>query len=320
MKTLILKNNINNELDEAIIDAGLAKVQELLKSIDFVMELNVVKTNKLYTSVPFVGATSDVKSGYQIDPKQILGEEKKYGNHDIVCLFFDPTDIKPVAPINPTDNTEVIQMPSDWYGEDNINATKQEKIDTFVVFFLHELCHERFWALNKKDTTHDFYTSKFAQEQNGLVKYYLYLLSLMKPPKPIIPKKNPEVVLTRKSDDGIQTLGELTFGDFKCKTLERPYKGNKNGISCVPKGIYSVKYTFSPKFLKYTYQLVNVPKRSGIRIHSASFWHDLEGCIALGSDYKYIDKDKQIDIINSRKTIQKFEELLNKKDFTLIIM
>lgn len=127
------------------------------------------------------------------------------------------------------------------------------------------------------------------------------------------------VVLTRTVDDGVQTLGELLVGSFSCKTLERPWKGNQVNISCIPKGTYHCSYTFSLSHLNWTYALQSVPGRSGIRIHSANYYLDLEGCIGLGSEYRNINGDSEVDIINSKITVAAFETYLGKKDFTLII-
>ena len=130
---------------------------------------------------------------------------------------------------------------------------------------------------------------------------------------------NVTVTVTRNSDDGYQTLGELTMRGFSAKTIELPWRDNKPNISCIPKGTYTVKWTFSPRFMKYTYEIQGVPKRSGIRIHSANYARQLNGCIALGNQFSDIDKDGKLDVINSRATIRAFEELLNKQDFTLIV-
>lgn len=129
----------------------------------------------------------------------------------------------------------------------------------------------------------------------------------------------PRVTLTRNSDNGIETLGTINYENFRCLTLERPWKNNQKNISCLPKGTYECRYTFSPKFLKYTYELQNTSPRSGIRIHSANYFFDLQGCIALGDSYGDINKDGQRDILNSRATIKRFEQLLNYKPFTLVI-
>ncbi len=127
------------------------------------------------------------------------------------------------------------------------------------------------------------------------------------------------VTLTRKKDDGIQTVGKLSTDGFSCCTLEKPWFNNASNISCIPKGTYQVKYTFSYKFLKYTYEIQNVLNRSGIRIHSGNFFFDILGCILLGDSYSFLNDDGEIDILNPKATINKFETLLNKQPFTLII-
>ncbi len=129
----------------------------------------------------------------------------------------------------------------------------------------------------------------------------------------------PLVTLTRSPDDGVQTLGTLQYASFTCKTLELAYKSNRTGISCIPKGLYRVKWTFSLRLLRYTYEVQGVPGRSGIRFHAGNFFFDLKGCIALGSGYSDINGDGKVDIINSRVVIRAFETLMNKKDFNLLI-
>jgi len=135
------------------------------------------------------------------------------------------------------------------------------------------------------------------------------------------PAKSPLTIvnLKRNFDDGIQTLGELNADGFKCLTLERPWKNNAKGISCIPTGTYLCKHTFSPKFLKYTYELKDTNPRTGIRIHPGNFFFDIEGCILLGDSYKDLNKDGKVDVQNSKITIQKFEEIMGKKDFLLVI-
>ena len=126
-------------------------------------------------------------------------------------------------------------------------------------------------------------------------------------------------ILTRNSDDGVQTTGNLVIDDFKCFTLERPWKNNQQNISSIPVGIYQCKYTFSFRMLKYTYELQNVKGRSGIRFHSGNYFFDVAGCILLGDSYADINRDGKTDILNSRKTIQKFEDKMQKLPFTLEI-
>lgn len=130
---------------------------------------------------------------------------------------------------------------------------------------------------------------------------------------------NTLVTLKRFSDDGKQALGDLSYGSFNCKTLERSYKNNQPNISAIPTGVYEVKWTFSPRFMRYTYEVQNVPNRSGIRLHASNYWFSLNGCIALGDSYGNLNGDKQADLLNSKKTLTQFEQIMGKKPFTLII-
>jgi len=135
-------------------------------------------------------------------------------------------------------------------------------------------------------------------------------------------KEVADVIITR-TYVAKQTLGELkAFKNgkvFKCKTLELPWLDNQQNISCIPQGLYDVVYTFSPRMLKYTYELKKVQNRSGIRVHTANYFYQLKGCIALGDGFKDINKDGQLDVINSSKTIKAFEAFMEKKNYKLLI-
>lgn len=126
----------------------------------------------------------------------------------------------------------------------------------------------------------------------------------------------------RISDDGKQTLGALTIKgtDFGCKTIERAWKNNESMVSCIPKGVYECRWTASPRLKRKTYEVMNVPMRSGIRIHPANYSSDLHGCIALGSAYKDLNLDGLNDVIHSGDTIKQFEEILKGETFKLTIL
>lgn len=128
------------------------------------------------------------------------------------------------------------------------------------------------------------------------------------------------ITIRRGIDDGVQTLGKLSKNGFSCDTLERPWKDNKPMVSCIPKGLYDARWTFSPKLLRYTYEVLKVPSRSGIRLHKGNYFFDIEGCILLGQGYTDLNKDGKKDIINSTVTMKAFETLMNKKDFKLLIL
>lgn len=130
-----------------------------------------------------------------------------------------------------------------------------------------------------------------------------------------------KVFVKRIFSTDFQSLGILyTVSNrqlFVAKTLELPDKDNAQKISCIPTGIYTCKYTLSAHFNKHTYEVLNVPGRAGIRIHSANMASQLLGCIALGSALKDINNDGHQDIIHSGDTMHEFEAMMAGEDFEL---
>ena len=115
------------------------------------------------------------------------------------------------------------------------------------------------------------------------------------------------------------TIGRLYVdGNYFCDTLEDTVRDlNKNGKfdngekkvyakTAIPYGTYEIKWTYSPRFKKYTPQLMNVPSFEGIRIHSGNTSADTEGCLILGEN-KQVGK-----VLNSRATINKFYPIIKK--------
>ena len=115
------------------------------------------------------------------------------------------------------------------------------------------------------------------------------------------------------------TIGKLYIDDvYFCDTIEDTVRDiNKNGKfdngekkihskTAIPYGIYEIKWTYSPRFKKYTPQLMNVPSFEGIRIHAGNTSADTEGCLILGEN-KQVGK-----VLNSRATINKFYPIINK--------
>ena len=78
---------------------------------------------------------------------------------------------------------------------------------------------------------------------------------------------------------------------FLMYTLERPVFQNRYKLDAIPPGTYEIQLTHSGTFSEEKpYRdlgglvpiLMNVPERTGIRIHVANFVRQLEGCIAVG--------------------------------------
>ncbi|MEI6580793.1 MAG: DUF5675 family protein [bacterium] len=293
--------------DKTFLNEGLVLIKQWANFVPF--EFILVDTTKQFSSIPFSNETNS--NGYQVNPVEIFQEAKsKNIPFDIDLLVFDWTKITP-QPTNPTQNGTNMQIAENWCGKNP---------EVFAQFFLHELCHYFYQKTGLFDMTHLMVNrpmnptlyDQFAQQP--IQNYYLCLLRQF---------ATPTVTITRQPTQTRETLGTLVANNggatLTCKTLELPDKNNIADISCIPKGTYQVKWTFSPRLLKFTYEIQNVPKRSGIRFHSANYYFQLNGCIALGSGFADINGDGTLDVVNSRATIDSFNRFMNKQQFTLIV-
>ena len=115
------------------------------------------------------------------------------------------------------------------------------------------------------------------------------------------------------------TIGKLYIDNvYFCDTIEDTVRDlNKNGKfdngeqkikgkTAIPYGTYEIKWTYSPRFKKYTPQLMNVPSFEGIRVHAGNTSADTEGCLILGEN-KQVGK-----VLNSRATINKFYPIIKE--------
>lgn len=99
------------------------------------------------------------------------------------------------------------------------------------------------------------------------------------------------------------TTGELLVeGEHFCWTLELPWRDNTPGVSCIPRGAYSVFMTLSTRFKREMPRLIGVPGRLGILIHSGNTDHDTEGCILVGNR-----RDDGV-LYDSRTAFERFRE------------
>ena len=81
-----------------------------------------------------------------------------------------------------------------------------------------------------------------------------------------------------------RTLGILCTDNRKlCDTLEPPVPPNTHHpATAIPTGTYSLRVTISPRFKTMLPLLIDVPERSGIRIHVGNTPKDTSGCILVG--------------------------------------
>lgn len=244
------------------------------------------------------------------------------GKYDVVIYMYDRLEQRPDGhglAENYSKKTSVIYLPTGVL-EDvdgfHFYATAHE----IMHFLFHRLLNQGIYLSDPfimdtyiENTNPYSTTGNFAQAWKLLAPY----MSLLGATSPI----QPSFTLTRLSDNGRQTLGQLRAddGSFGCDTLELSYQGNLKNISAIPKGTYTCKWSFMFKDLAYHYLLMNIPNRTGIFIHAGNFFFNTEGCILLGSAPKDINGDKQIDLQNSRLILSAFEKKVQGKDFTLKI-
>lgn len=138
----------------------------------------------------------------------------------------------------------------------------------------------------------------------------------------------PIIKITRYWQDENQTLGNLVLlGDndkplFTAVTLERGWRNNQQGISCIPKNNapYSVVLEYSNKFKTDLFEIKSVPNRSECKFHAANFWRQLNGCIALGINPTDIDGDGYIDVTSSKATMKRFHKAMEPYTSAILII
>lgn len=101
-----------------------------------------------------------------------------------------------------------------------------------------------------------------------------------------------KIRVIRNQFDSVSSIGSLYIdGVFQCFTLEDVDRklesgGTKvYGDTAIPRGIYSVRVSFSNRFQTRLPELLDVPGFDGIRIHAGNTAADTHGCILVGSTH-----------------------------------
>lgn len=121
------------------------------------------------------------------------------------------------------------------------------------------------------------------------------------------------VHLLRWADSPHGVFGTLTIPEFQCYTVERPWLNNQPRVSCIPAGLYKMRLGLYHN--KYSsYEIIDVPDRTLIKIHVANLYLDLLGCIGLGRDLGYFQTGeatrKYWGVGPSTQTYEKFMSLM----------
>lgn len=139
---------------------------------------------------------------------------------------------------------------------------------------------------------------------------------LAKANKPAAPNVPLQATLVRQCDTNGCWTGTLTIGDFECKTLELPSKGNARKISCIPPGTYTCSKRVSQK-RGLVFWIDDVPGRSDVQIHAGNTTNHTSGCVLLGTRVNY---DHNY-LYNSKAAVQDFmNRLAGENQFVLTIV
>ena len=134
------------------------------------------------------------------------------------------------------------------------------------------------------------------------------------------------VIVYRFWQDNNQTLGNCTVLDddlrplFSSLSLERGWRDNEARVSCLPLGEYPLELEFSSKFQTMLWEIKNSGSRSECKFHSANYWYQLNGCIALGRESADINRDGYTDITSSKSTMQAFHKVFKNDKKALLII
>ncbi|GJM64903.1 DUF5675 family protein [Persicobacter diffluens] len=124
--------------------------------------------------------------------------------------------------------------------------------------------------------------------------------------------------------EGTLGLCVLPFGGYTFFTIEPPWRGNQRQISCIPPGEYQCKIRYSRRF-GWCYHLTDVEGRSWILTHSGNvagatdrgFKSHSLGCILFGEKRGRLWG--QLAVLNSKKAMRNFMQLLDRNTFILRI-
>ena len=127
------------------------------------------------------------------------------------------------------------------------------------------------------------------------------------------------MIIRRVSTGPDGTFGVIVYKNIPfALTLEREWKDNRRGISCIPAGNYKCKRVNSPKFGN-TFEVTNVPGRSHILFHKGNLDDDSHGCILVGEKFGNINDSPGIHA--SLEGYNEFmKKLMGEIGFRLIIV
>lgn len=308
-KVLILKNKIKTSLKQLDDIKDFFKDVEDIQFTEEYVSFNF--PNGEYSYFDLQGELKYYKAVDETWYDENISKPAKARGFDCVIFLIKPRSwvasfIDGFGTSTPDHGIEEIAVRYYTSGTFNFMGVKLKGNKLYWII-VHEILHRLYNMRKLPDNTH-----KYFLEANP----YKCLEDFKEEIMPI-------ALLKRTESNDKQTLGDLTISykgkTFNCKVLELAWKNNQKNISCIPKGLYKVKPHYSEKFGK-VYWVQDVENRSYIYFHVGNYYKDTLGCLLVGDSYSDINKDGYLDVINSRKTLDKMLKFLENKEMLLSII
>lgn len=120
--------------------------------------------------------------------------------------------------------------------------------------------------------------------------------------------------------DDSATLGCLRIGEACLYTLERPWLGNEQSVSCIPEGVYTVGLRASSVVQRTSkgsypegWEIQNVPGRTYIMCHVGNYVDNSEGCVLIGTGFFWHGSRGPM-VTNSQDGFKAFMDLMSGRD------
>jgi hypothetical protein len=114
----------------------------------------------------------------------------------------------------------------------------------------------------------------------------------------------------------------LEFATIELPVFTVPLMPNQPSTNCIPEGTYKVTKIYSPT-KGQCFQVHDVPGRTAILIHKGNYATgkkvDTQGCILVGSKFEDVNKDGNLDVVESTVTLTQLLSIL-PNEFKLTIL
>lgn len=132
------------------------------------------------------------------------------------------------------------------------------------------------------------------------------------------------VYLVRNKQNAKQILGTLLFYDADglligtLRSLELPEKDNSAGRFYIPSGFYMAQKILSERYGR-SIEVIGVPYLPNHLFHVGNYHWQTSGCILVGQDVRYVNWDKELDVVSPMAAMKSMVEWSNDL-FQLIII